>query len=196
MLLINLWVKDKSNGIIHQVGTDVHDSIELIDGEVHYHNLQNGCGTLDEYEWVEAPDLDDYVSVTPEQLYFNRELVHRGIIAMLQNSSNDMTKCKWCVDEFCTNADCPMMADCCPVYENSGVCKHELRDVVYSACKPTADGVYLCIYEFYSYDISGMRRAYGIGHFKDGRWHGEVTNANLSRVLAWRRLPDVKEVRL
>lgn len=68
-MLINLWVKDKSNGHIHQVGTDVHDSIIFLDGQPHYYNMQNGCGTIDEYEWVEAPDIDDYVSVTPEQLY-------------------------------------------------------------------------------------------------------------------------------
>ena len=83
-MLINLWVRDKCSGNIHQVGTDVHDSIIFLDGKVCYYNLQNGCGTLDEYEWAEAPDLDDYVSVTPEQLYLNRELVHKDIIAMLE----------------------------------------------------------------------------------------------------------------
>lgn len=83
-MLINLWVKDKSNGHIHQVGTDVHDSIIFLDGQPCYHNMQNGCGTLDEYEWVEAPDIDDYISVTPEQLYLNRELVHKDIIAILE----------------------------------------------------------------------------------------------------------------
>ena len=82
-MIINLWVKDKSSGNIHQVGTDVHDSLDLMDGEVHYYNLQNGCGTLDEYEWVEVPDLDDYVSVTPEQLWLNQELVHKDILEML-----------------------------------------------------------------------------------------------------------------
>lgn len=39
---------------------------------------------LDEYEWVEAPDIDDYVSVTPDQLYLNRELIHKDILAMLE----------------------------------------------------------------------------------------------------------------
>ena len=46
--------------------------------------MQNGCGTIDEYEWVEAPNIDDYISVTPEQLWLNRELVHKDIIAMLE----------------------------------------------------------------------------------------------------------------
>ena len=83
-MLINLWVKDKSNGYIHQVGTDVHDSIEYLCGQVVYTNMQSTASTLDEYEFVEAPDIDDYVSVTPEQLYLNRELVHKDIIAMLE----------------------------------------------------------------------------------------------------------------
>ena len=56
-MLINLWVRDKSNGHIHQVGTDVHDSIIFLNGQPCYYNMQNGCGTLDEYEWIEAPDV-------------------------------------------------------------------------------------------------------------------------------------------
>ena len=83
-MLINLWVRDKANGHIHQVGTDVHDSLIYLGGQPCYYNLQNGGGTLGEYEWVEAPDLDDYVSVTPEQLYLNRELVHKDILDMLK----------------------------------------------------------------------------------------------------------------
>ena len=79
-MLINLWVKDKSDGYIHQVGTDVHDSIEFLGGAVTYVNMQSMGGTPDDYEFVEAPDIDDYISVTPEQLYLNRELVHKDII--------------------------------------------------------------------------------------------------------------------
>lgn len=82
-MLINLWVKDKRDGTIHQVGTDVHDSIEFIDGKVVYINMQSLCGTgaddPDGYEWVKPPDMDDYVSVTPEQLYINYcKLKRRG----------------------------------------------------------------------------------------------------------------------
>lgn len=86
-MLINLWVKDKTNGYIHQVGTDVHDSVEFLDGQVVYCNMQNSASTLDEYEWIEAPDIDDYVSVTPEQLWLNRELVHKDILKMLESES-------------------------------------------------------------------------------------------------------------
>lgn len=84
-MLINLWVKDKQDGTIHQVGTDVHDSIEFTDGKVVYYNLQNGCGTWQDgdYEFVTPPDLDDYVSVTPEQLWLNKKLIHKDLMAIL-----------------------------------------------------------------------------------------------------------------
>lgn len=62
---MNIWVRDKDGGKIHQVGTDIHDSLIFIDGKVEYCNLQNGGGTLGGYEFVETPDLDDYVVVTP-----------------------------------------------------------------------------------------------------------------------------------
>lgn len=40
-----------------------------------------------------------------------------------------MVECKFC-DEFtgiCTNADCPVCADVCPVPDTEGVCCHEQR---------------------------------------------------------------------
>lgn len=93
-MLINLWVKDKRDGHIHQVGTDVHDSINSIGGFPSYYNLQNGDGTpipgYDEskfgYEWVEPPDLDDYVMVTPSELYLNRELMHKDVLEIIQKN--------------------------------------------------------------------------------------------------------------
>lgn len=109
-MLMNLWVKDKSNGQVHQVGTDIYDSIVLLDGQPHYYNLQNSCGTLSEYEWVEAPDMDDFIQVTPYQLWLNRWYTHRDIIAMLERGemgeaiSNpptadavEVVRCKECV---------------------------------------------------------------------------------------------------
>lgn len=83
-MLINLWVKDKTDGKIHQVGTDVHDSIEYLDGEVVYVNMQNEASTLDDYEWVEPPDTDDYISVTPDELRVNCELIHKDLLKMLE----------------------------------------------------------------------------------------------------------------
>ena len=36
-------------------------------------------------------------------------------------------ECKWCQDEVCVNAQCPMCADYCPVPDTPDVCKHEDR---------------------------------------------------------------------
>ena len=35
--------------------------------------------------------------------------------------------CKYCKDEFCVNAECPMRADYCPVPDITGVCRYEER---------------------------------------------------------------------
>ena len=91
-MLMNIWVKDKTNGKIHQVGTDEHDSLMLMDGLVHYYNMQNGTGTVSGYEFVEAPDLDDYVSVTPEQMYINRANISEALSRILINSEEDESK--------------------------------------------------------------------------------------------------------
>lgn len=84
-MLINLWVKDNFYGEIHQVGTDPHDSINFLSGQVVYYNLQSGSGTLGgEYEWVDPPDLDDYVSVTQEDLWINRKLLRDDVLKMIE----------------------------------------------------------------------------------------------------------------
>lgn len=86
-MLVNLWVRDKSNGYVHQVGTDQHDSLELINGKVEYVNIQGMCGTFGgDYEFVEAPDPDGYVSVTPKQLYLNRKLIHKDLLKTLKKN--------------------------------------------------------------------------------------------------------------
>lgn len=85
-MLINIWVKDKHSGKIHQVGTNVHDSLEVIDGKIVYYNLQNGDGSGysdSGYEIVAPPEPDDYVQVTPEQLYLNRDLIHKDLMKTL-----------------------------------------------------------------------------------------------------------------
>ena len=38
-----------------------------------------------------------------------------------------MAECKYCVDEICVNADCPVVADYCPVLNDEGVCRYEER---------------------------------------------------------------------
>ena len=37
-------------------------------------------------------------------------------------------ECTYNVDEFCTNDQCPMCADYCPVPDYEGVCKYENRE--------------------------------------------------------------------
>lgn len=44
--------------------------------------------------------------------------------------------CRFCKDEFCVNADCPMRADYCPVPDMPGVCKHEDRIEIYEQRSP------------------------------------------------------------
>ena len=39
-------------------------------------------------------------------------------------------ECIYNVDEFCTNDQCPMRADYCPVPDVEGVCKYEKREEV------------------------------------------------------------------
>lgn len=36
-------------------------------------------------------------------------------------------ECKYCQDEVCVNADCPLVADFCPVVDTPNVCKFEER---------------------------------------------------------------------
>ena len=38
-----------------------------------------------------------------------------------------MPDCKYCKNEVCVNADCPMRADFCPVVDFPGVCRFEDR---------------------------------------------------------------------
>ena len=42
-----------------------------------------------------------------------------------------MTECKYNKNEFCTNDQCPMCADYCPVPDTEGVCKFEEREEEY-----------------------------------------------------------------
>lgn len=84
-MLMNIWVKDNCTGYVHQVGTDPHDSLEFWDGVVEYVNQQCMEGTMGGgYSFVETPDVDDYVMVTPDVLRVNREYLHRDVLKMLE----------------------------------------------------------------------------------------------------------------
>lgn len=44
---VRIFVKDNTDGKVHEYGTNPHDSLTLQeDGSLHYENLQNGEGTL------------------------------------------------------------------------------------------------------------------------------------------------------
>lgn len=56
---LDIYVRDKSTGVIHRVGDNIHDSLDVTAGQVSYYNLQNGCGTSSysedaEYEFVDS----------------------------------------------------------------------------------------------------------------------------------------------
>lgn len=42
-------------------------------------------------------------------------------LAEMQGESKGV--CKWYKDEFCVNADCPYVADFCPVAQDDSICK-------------------------------------------------------------------------
>lgn len=54
--LTDIYVRDKSDGSIHRVGDDYHDSLAVENGVVSYYNLQNGEGTGEhgDYEFVDS----------------------------------------------------------------------------------------------------------------------------------------------
>lgn len=52
-----IYVRDYCTKCIHMVGTNEHDRLYLDDdGHIQYFNLQNGCGTPDEYDFVLDPE--------------------------------------------------------------------------------------------------------------------------------------------
>lgn len=91
-MLINLWVRDNFTGEVHQVGTNHHDSIVFLDGEVVYENIQNGVGTFcGGYSFVEPPDIDGYISVTPEELMLNEAYVDERIYDFMKKHKKSMS---------------------------------------------------------------------------------------------------------
>lgn len=65
-MLTDIFVRDKTDGSVHRVGSDRHDSIDVRDGVVHYYNLQNGEGTGEcgDYEFVDS----EYGAIDEQQL--------------------------------------------------------------------------------------------------------------------------------
>ena len=56
---------------------------------------------------------------------------------------------------------------------------------------PKTDEDVLCWYEYFRYgDYNRMFQTYGIGHYHNGFWSGEVSHGTNSRVIAWQSLPQ------
>lgn len=44
---VKIYIRDNTNGKVHEYGTDPHDALILLeDGSLHYENLYNGTGTM------------------------------------------------------------------------------------------------------------------------------------------------------
>ena len=92
-MLVNIWVKDNCTGNVHQVGTYPHDSLECWNGVVQYVNLHCMEGTMGGgYSFVDPPDIDDYVSVTPDELRMNKKLIHKDLLEHLKNHPEAIKK--------------------------------------------------------------------------------------------------------
>lgn len=50
--LVDIFVRDKSDGSIHRVGSNSHDSLSVRDGLVSYYNLQNGEGSGEDSDYT------------------------------------------------------------------------------------------------------------------------------------------------
>lgn len=66
-----------------------------------------------------------------EEVDHGEEAKHKARLeknqATKQATSDSVSECEYCLDEFCVNDECPMCADYCPVPDYPGVCRYEDR---------------------------------------------------------------------
>ena len=58
MLIPVIRVRDKMTGYTRIVGSNTHDMLIVEPSHLRYYNLQNGCGTLEAYEFLPQDDYD------------------------------------------------------------------------------------------------------------------------------------------
>ena len=60
---------------------------------------------------------------------FNEEIERKARLKTKQvtKQATSDKECKYCLDEFCVNDQCPMCADYCPVAAYPDVCRYEER---------------------------------------------------------------------
>lgn len=68
-----------------------------------------------------------YCAATNDE--FELTLFSGDTYAELERWVRAMADCKWMLWEICTNAECPMCCDYCPVADTEGVCRFEDRRV-------------------------------------------------------------------
>lgn len=67
---MKIYVKDMASNVVHEVGSDRHDSLMLIDGGLFYYNLHNGEGTYDGgYKFCDKNGNTDYDSEEYDNFY-------------------------------------------------------------------------------------------------------------------------------
>ena len=67
---MKIYVKDMASNVIHEVGSDRHDSIMLIDGGLFYYNLHNGEGTYGGgYKFCDKNGNTDYGNEEQDNFY-------------------------------------------------------------------------------------------------------------------------------
>lgn len=98
MSVLKLYIKDNTNGHVHEYGTNRHDALILQeDGSLHYENLQNSTGTAFPDEgysfcrkdgtipgWDERYDAEPYVDIggcSPHVTYECRVSIYESLLA-------------------------------------------------------------------------------------------------------------------
>ena len=88
--VIRLWVKDMTNGHVHEVGTDRHDSLLIRGGKVEYQNLQNGDGTPYGYKFCNAAgETELYLTDSPD--VENIVLIGDRVYTWAEGRSDDLS---------------------------------------------------------------------------------------------------------
>lgn len=71
--------------------------------------------------------------------------IKKALECCVSYSRSECAECKYCYDEVCVNADCPLVADFCPVSDTPDVCKWEKREtdkqeIKHGECGAKMDG--------------------------------------------------------
>ena len=67
---MKIYVKDMASNVVHEVGSDRHDSLMLIDGGLYYYNLQCGEGTYGSgYKFCDENGNTDYDNEELDNFY-------------------------------------------------------------------------------------------------------------------------------